>query len=226
MATGICRTGRKSSTTSRASAAVRSATSTARSRSRSPRRPRMYDQAAKAASATAVASSHHGSGVAKSRRPFSNTSGGYLKRNSQMASSMPDLVDRVENGPPPPEVGSGGKRKPQRRVGGGGLAAPEPTGRVSVRHRVAARVGPHLEGVRRKLQGIQRVLGVLPGIADVRVPVDHHHQPPVLVEDATGIGDVPVLLKGRSTTDTAVDRGHLNDLVYGVHGREDGMIHR
>src|SRR5690606_21993896 len=98
------------------------------------------------ATRTASATSQPGSGDVKTIRPFSYTSGGYLNRNSQILRNMRNRCYSSR----------------------GGSAA------TSVGHCMDDGIRRDLIRIRGVLQRVLRMLGVLPGIADVRVPVDHH----------------------------------------------------
>src|ERR1700674_3547140 len=63
-----------------------------------------------------------------------------------------------------------------------------------VGHRVSDVIEDDAKSKSRKLLGVLRLIGVFPGVAEMHVVADRHHDAPMLVADGPPLGDVAVVL--------------------------------
>src|ERR1700674_1491317 len=75
-----------------------------------------------------------------------------------------------------------------------------------VGHRVSDVIEDDAKRKSRKLLGVLRLIGVFPGVAEMHVVTDRHHNAPMAVADRTPLGHVAVLLISYAAADVLLAR--------------------
>ena len=112
------------------------------------------------------------------------------------------------------------QKTPSWELGPWSLGAPR-----LVCHRVDDVVDPQLEGEGGVVAGVHFYFRPLPGVAQVHVVVDHHHEPPIFVLNSHVTGLVAALFPGSSTAHV-LESGDLNQTVNVVVAVKNGVRQR
>src|SRR5262245_61477274 len=90
--------------------------------------------------------------------------------------------------------------------------------------RVKNGVDGDLVGVMGKSFGVFRLISPFVRVAEIRIVIDHHHEPAVVVEDAFAFSDESVLFPGNAAVEDIREAWNLDDFVDVEKLMEDGVI--